>query len=70
MNLPKIRENLIVQDLADEVLIYDQTTNKSYCLNETAKTVFNACDGKKVFADLNLPEDIIHLSLDELKNNN
>ena len=70
MNLPKIRENLLVQNLNDEVLIYDKGTNKSYCLNSTARTVFNACDGKKTFADLNLPEEIIYLSLDKLKKSN
>ena len=67
MKLPKIRGNLLVQELSDEVLIYDQSTNKSYCLNETAKIVFNACDGNRTFADIKLPEDIIYLSLDELK---
>jgi hypothetical protein len=70
MKLPKIRENLLVQDLSNEILIYDLTTNKSYCLNETAKTVFNHCDGVKTFADINLPEDIIYLSLDQLKKHN
>jgi hypothetical protein len=68
--LPKIRENLLIQDLNEEVLIYDKATNKSYCLNETAKTVFNHCDGKKAFVDINLPEDIIYLSLDQLKKHN
>lgn len=70
MQLPKIRKNLLVQNLAGEVLVYDLSTNKSYCLNETAKTVFNACDGTKTFADIDLPENIIYLSLDELKKNN
>lgn len=70
MKLPKIRENLLVQELKDEVLLYDQTTSKSYCLNETAKIVFDACDGKKDFSNLNLPADIIYLSLDELKKHN
>jgi hypothetical protein len=67
MKLPKIRENLLVQELNDEVLIYDQSTNKSYCLNETAKIVFEACDGAKTFADVKLPEDVIYLTLDELR---
>jgi hypothetical protein len=72
MILPEIRRNLLVQELNDEVLIYDQTTNKSYCLNSTAKTVFNACNGKDTFEDLkfHLPENVIYLSLDELKRNN
>jgi hypothetical protein len=65
--LPKICENLLIQELNDEVLIYDLITNKSYCLNETAKAVFNACDGQQTFADVKLPEEIVYLSLDELK---
>ena len=73
MNLPKVRRNLLVQDLNDETLIYDLTNNKSYCLNSTAKIVFNACNGKTAFDDLkiqtNLPDEIIYLSLDELKSN-
>lgn len=70
MILPKIRQNLLVQELTDEVLIYDQATNKSYCLNETAKTVFNACDGEHSVADVSLPKDMIYFSLDELKRQN
>jgi hypothetical protein len=72
MKLPKIRRDLLVQDLNDEVLIYDTNIDKSYCLNSTAKTVFNACNGKNTLEDLkqDLPEDIIFLSLDELKKNN
>lgn len=42
VRFPNIRKNLLVQDLADEVLVYDHNTNKSYCLNSTARTVFNA----------------------------
>lgn len=29
--------------------------------------MFNACDGEKSFADVKLPEEIVYLSLDELK---
>ena len=72
--LPKIRENLLVQDLADEILIYDLSADKMFCLNSTARTVFNACDGNIEFAALkiasNLTDEIIHLSLDELKKQN
>lgn len=72
MNLPKIRRDLLVQDLNDEVLIYDTNFDKSYCLNSTARTVFNACDGKTTLEILknDLPEDVIFLTLDELKRNN
>ena len=73
MKLPKARTDVLVQDLKDEVLIYDKNKNKSYCLNSTAKTVFNACDGTTTLEDLkhqsSLPDDVIYLSLDEIKRN-
>lgn len=68
--LPKIRENLLVQDLKDEVLIFDPGTNKSYCLNSTAKIVFNHCDGVKTFADLRISDEMIYFTLDELRKQN
>ncbi|HZH35571.1 MAG TPA: hypothetical protein VEX64_12070 [Pyrinomonadaceae bacterium] len=39
-NIPKARENdLVVQELKDEVLIYDLKINKAYCLNETSAAI-------------------------------
>lgn len=69
MKLPKIRTGFIVQELDNEVLIYDTNANKSYCLNSTARIVFNACDGKNLFSDLELPDDLIFFTLDEFKKN-
>lgn len=74
-NLPKARtENLVVQELADEVLIYDLTNNKAYCLNSTAAKIYNACDGKTSFetvrSNYRFDENMIFLSLDELKKEN
>ena len=74
MRLPKNRTDLLVRDLQDEILIYDLRNDKSYCLNSTAGIVFNACDGKNTLEDLkkrtNLTEDIIRLSLDDLRKQN
>ena len=73
MKLPHTRENLIVQELNDEVMVYNLTTDKYYCLNSTTKTVFEACDGEMTIEELkrqsNLPEEVIYLSLDEIKRN-
>jgi hypothetical protein len=33
--------------LQNEVLVYDQETNKAHCLNSTAAEVFHLCDGKR-----------------------
>jgi len=43
---PKARvENLVVQELQDEVLIYDLVTNQAHCLNASAAFVWKNCDG-------------------------
>ena len=73
--LPKARTaNIVVQNLRDETLIYDLTTNQAFCLNETSAVVFNYCDGKQTFANLkaehNLTDEIIFLALDGLKKEN
>ncbi|SRR5258708_32235669 len=43
---PKARsENLVIQTLPEETLVYDLTTNEAHCLNETAAFVWNNCKG-------------------------
>lgn len=75
MLLPLARsKNLVTRDLGEEVLIYDYTDNKAYCLNPTSATVFNACNGKTLFAELekqsNFSTDLILLALDGLQKDN
>lgn len=70
--LPKAKDqNILVQDLNDEVLIYDLIANKAFCLNQTSAIVFSACDGQTTFAELKrkhqFTDDLIFLALDELK---
>ncbi len=46
-SVPRARkEGLLVQELPDEVLIYDLVRQKAHCLNRTAALVWNHCDGK------------------------
>ena len=40
------REDLVVQEMPDEVLVYDLKSYRAHCLNETAAFVWNHCDGK------------------------
>lgn len=48
--LPLARMNdLVVQNLDTEVLIYDLKINKAFNLNETLKIIYEACDGKTTF---------------------
>lgn len=81
MNKPISRKsNIVVQDLENEVLIYDLTINKAFCLNETSGLVFALCDGTRTVAQISnemskrlktlISEDLVYLALDELKKNN
>lgn len=81
MNKPKTRiENIVVQDFANEILIYDLSTNKAFCLNETSAMIYQLCNGKKSVEEisriltnkLNQPitEDLIWLALDGFKKDN
>jgi len=40
------KDKLVVQDLPDEVLVYDLKNHKAHCLNKTAAFVWNHCDGQ------------------------
>jgi hypothetical protein len=39
------REDLVVQELPEEVLVYDLREHKAHCLNRSAAFVWNQCDG-------------------------
>jgi hypothetical protein len=39
-------DELVVQDLPDEVLVYDLKSHKAHCLNKTAAFIWNHCDGQ------------------------
>ena len=41
------QEGLIVQELSDEVLVYDEQRHKAHCLNQTAAVVWRQCDGRR-----------------------
>ncbi len=74
------KEKLVVQETAEEVLVYDLETNKAHCLNQTAAFVWKNCDGKNSVTDLannfklesghNVPEDLIWLAIDQLNERN
>jgi hypothetical protein len=55
------REDLIVEELPTEVLVYDLNTDKAHCLNRTAALIWKNCDGEKTEGD------IAALLQDELK---
>jgi hypothetical protein len=73
-------DNLVVQDLSNEVLIYNLENNKAYSLNETTTLVWQNCDGTKDISAIaktlevklkqNVPDELIWLALDSLKSEN
>lgn len=74
---PVARKNdLVVQEVTDEVLVYDLSSNKAHCLNETSALVWKSCDGTNSVADIaklvgsttgsNVSEDFIWLAIDQL----
>ena len=78
--IPEARkEGLVVQELSDEVLVYDRTRNKAHCLNSTAALVWGYCDGKTsvtqiaraIESEINEPvaEDIVWLGVEQLNKN-
>ena len=79
--LPEARqEDLIVEVLPDETLVYDLKRDKAHCLNPTAALVWSRCDGEtsvsKMAAlletELGLPQDdsLVWMALDRLGRKN
>ncbi|MEZ5344865.1 MAG: PqqD family protein [Pyrinomonadaceae bacterium] len=74
------KANIVVRDLDSEVLIYDQTINKAYCLNQTAGLVYQLCDGRRTVAEISemmskemktkVSEDLVWFAIDGLKKDN
>jgi hypothetical protein len=45
-------EELVIQDLPDEVLVYDLKRHKAHCLNKTAAFIWNHCDGQSTTEEI------------------
>ncbi|HKX84895.1 MAG TPA: PqqD family protein [Pyrinomonadaceae bacterium] len=64
------KDDLVVQELNGELLIYDLRANKAFCLNETSARVWQACDGTNSVSDISAilgSEDLVWLALTGLK---
>lgn len=75
MKLPKVRnQNIVIQEIGDEILIYDLEINKAYCLNETSAIVYRNCDGETDFTEIktnhNFSEELISFALEQLEKEN
>lgn len=70
---------LVVQEMPDEVLVYDMDTNKAHCLNQSAAFVWKSCDGNNTVGDIvrqfeangngKVTEDFVWLAIDQLNEN-
>ena len=70
-------KGLVIQEMPDEVLVYDLDADKAHCLNETAAFVWKSCDGKNSVADIVrefetntgglVSEDFVWLAIDQLQ---
>jgi hypothetical protein len=50
---PRVRSQaLLLQELPDETLIYDQRSHRAHCLNATAAEVFRLADGSRSVPEL------------------
>jgi coenzyme PQQ synthesis protein D (PqqD) len=73
------KSGLVVQDMPDEVLVYDLESNKAHCLNTSAARVWRACDGTRSASDIarvyemesgdKVTEDFVWLAIDQLSEN-
>lgn len=61
---------LLVEELGDELLVYDQRSDQVHCLSLAAGKVWRACDGKtsleQLGSALNIDSELVDRALDEL----
>src|SRR5271167_2466704 len=72
-----IRQNISIQHIGSEVLIYDELRHKAFCLNATSATIWSLCDGEHTAAEMAaiasgklatpIDEEIVRLGLRELR---
>lgn len=70
------KTGLVVQDVPEEVLVYDTDTNKAHCLNKTAAMIWRSCDGTRSVAEIAkhvgslageaVTDDFVWLAIDQL----
>ena len=70
------KAGLVIQEVPDEVLVYDLETNKAHCLNQSAAMVWRSCDGNKTISEIaelvgaqaggKVTEDFVWLAIDQL----
>lgn len=71
------KEGLLVQELPDELLVYDLERHKAHCLNSTAAFIWKHCDGRTSAARMaellakslgaSVDEDVVWCALNQLE---
>ena len=74
------KSGLVVQEVPDELLVYDLESNKAHCLNQSAAMVWRSCNGDNSVAEIaklvteqagsGVTEDFVWLAIDQLSENN
>jgi hypothetical protein len=69
-------EELVIQELPDEVLVYDLRRHKAHSLNKTSAFIWNHCDGQTAADEIaelmakewqtSVSEDVVWFALDRL----
>jgi hypothetical protein len=68
---PKTRRSgLLIRELPDELLVYDQEQHRAHCLNRTAALVFRNADGTRTLLELarltGVDEEAVALAVEQL----
>lgn len=68
--------DLVIQELQDEILVFDTKTNKAHCLNQTAAAIWSFCDGRNTVDEIQnlleiktgskISDKIVWLAIDQL----
>src|SRR5438132_827225 len=71
------KEGLLVQDLPEEVLVYDLDRHKAHCLNKTAALIWKHCNGRTSVSEIarrlekslgsSIDEDVVWCALSQLE---
>jgi hypothetical protein len=65
------KDDLVVEDFGEEVLIYDQRTDQAHCLSRDAAMVWRVCDGNTSAAGLasalEMEPDTVSAAIDQLE---
>lgn len=74
------KDNLVIQEIDGEILVYDLSANKAFCLNRSSALIWQKCDGKSDVSEIaramsdtldsTITEDYIWFALNQLKTEN